>query len=204
MKKVLLLLADGFEMYEASVFVDVIGWNKIYGSKDTELHICGLSKNLTSTFGVKIEVDILAAEVDPNDYSALAVPGGFEIFGFYKDAFSGRFQDLIRRFNADQKIISSICVGALPLAKSGILKNRNATTYNHMGAERQDQLQALGATLVNEPIVIDGNVITSWSPVTAIDVAFDLLERLTDADNVAHIKKIMGFDQGQNQLSIAP
>ncbi|MEO0340495.1 MAG: DJ-1/PfpI family protein [Bacteroidota bacterium] len=196
MKKVLLLLADGFEMYEASVFVDVIGWNQVYGTQDTQLATCGLTKHLKSTFGIKMEVDLLVSEVDPSDYSALAVPGGFEIFGFYKDAFSLPFQELIQQFNEDQKIISSICTGALPLAKSGILNNRPATTYNHSGKERQIQLAGLGAKVIpDQPIVIDGNVTTSWSPVTAMEVAFGLLKQLTNAENVDHIKKIMGFIQ---------
>ena len=193
MRKVLLLLADGFEVYEASVFIDVFGWNHTYGTKDIELKTTGISKHLTSSFGLKVEVDLLLSEVKAEDYIALAIPGGFEIYGFYKDAFSPEFQQIIQNFDSNQKLISSICVGALPLAKSGILNKRNATTYNHMGAERQDQLQALGANLVDEPIVKDANVTTSWSPVTAIDVAFGLLEDLTDTDNVNFIRKIMGF-----------
>ncbi len=114
--------------------------------------------------------------------------------GFYQDAFSLPFQQLIQQFDEDQKLISSICTGALPLAKSGILNNRPATTYNHSGKERQIQLANLGANVIeDQAIVIDGNVTTSWSPVTAMDVAIHLLEQLTSTENVYHIKKIMGF-----------
>jgi hypothetical protein len=42
MKRVLLLLADGFETFEASVFIDVIGWNLVDGDHSTELFTCGL------------------------------------------------------------------------------------------------------------------------------------------------------------------
>jgi len=42
MKRVLLLLADGFETSEASVFIDVIGWNLVDGDGSTELFSCGL------------------------------------------------------------------------------------------------------------------------------------------------------------------
>jgi len=41
MKKVLMLLADGFETFEASVFIDVIGRNLVEGDKSTELFTCG-------------------------------------------------------------------------------------------------------------------------------------------------------------------
>ena len=62
-----------------------------------------------------------------------------------------------------------------------------------MGGKRQKQLKEFGANIINEPIVIDENIITSWSPVTAIDVAFELLKMLTNKENSKHIKAIMGF-----------
>ena len=193
MKKILLLLADGFEIYEASVYIDVMGWNITDGSKDTKLFTCGITKNLKSSFGIKIEVDFTIDEINPMEFNALAIPGGFENFGFYKDAYSIEFQKLINEFNDLNKIISSICVGALCLGKSGILKNRNATTYRFMGGQRQKQLKDFEAIIGDQTIVTDGNIITSESPATAINVALDLLERLTDKENAEYIKGIMGF-----------
>lgn len=195
MKKILLLLADGFEIYEASAFIDVMGWNKIEGLIKTELYTCGLTKKLNSSFGIKIEVDFTIDEIKPEEFDAIAIPGGFEVYGFYKDAFSIEFQNLIVKFNDLNKIISSICVGALPVGKSGILQNRKATTYNQMDGKRLQQLENFGAEICNEPIVCDGNVTTSWGPSTAIDVAFDLLEKLTSTSNANHIRKLMGFDK---------
>ena len=193
MKRILLLLANGFEIYEASVFVDVIGWNKTYGTKDTELFTCGLTKNLTSTFGVKVEVDYTINSINPQNFEALAIPGEFENYGFYEDAYSKEFQELIKTFYKSNNIISSICAGALSLGKSGILKDKRATTYNQMDGKRQKQLEKFGVKIINEPIVKDENITTSWSPVTAIDVAFNLLEDLTNETNVNYIKEIMGF-----------
>jgi len=42
MKKVLLFLAEGFETFEASVFIDVIGWNLFEGDGTTQLFTCGI------------------------------------------------------------------------------------------------------------------------------------------------------------------
>ncbi len=50
MKKVLLLLANGFEAYEASVFTDVIGWNRLEGDGTTELVSCGMHDKIKSTW----------------------------------------------------------------------------------------------------------------------------------------------------------
>lgn len=49
MKKILLLLANGFEAVEASVFTDVFGWNKFEGDGTTELITAGLHPKLTCT-----------------------------------------------------------------------------------------------------------------------------------------------------------
>lgn len=185
-------MANGFEFYEAAVFIDVIGWNYLEGDGSTQLISCGLTREVRSTFNQKINVDILVDEIDFDDFDALAIPGGFEDYGFYVDAYSEVFSTIIKKFNEKNKLIGSICTGALPVANSGIMVNRRATTYN-LNAQRQQALTDFGAILTQLPIVVDQNVITSWNPSTALEVAFLLLEKLTSEANVNTIKKLMGF-----------
>lgn len=192
MKKVLLLLADGFETFEASVFIDVIGWNLVVGDCSTELFTCGLEKEIKSSFNQRFIVDYLIGDIDISSFDALAIPGGFEVYGFYNDAYDDKFLDLIRGFKANNKIIASICVGALPLGKSGVLKGKNGTTYN--SAIRREALQGFGVNVINQPIVMDDNMITSWNPSTAIDVALLLLELLTTKNNADKVSHLLGFD----------
>lgn len=191
MKKVLLLLADGFETFEASVFVDVIGWNLVEGDNSTELFSCGLRKELKSSFNQRFIVDYVIGDIDLSTFDALAIPGGFEIYGFYNDAYNEKFLDVIRAFKATNKFIASICVGALPLGKSGVLKDKKGTTYN--SAVRREALQGFGVNVIDQAIVSDDNMITSWNPSTAIDVALLLLEHLTTKNNAEKIRQLMGF-----------
>ena len=193
MKKVLLFLADGFETYEASVFIDVIGWNLIDGDQSTKLYSCGFKKEVTSSFEQRMVVDYLIDEIKTEDFDALAIPGGFEEFDFYRDAYDERFLLLIREFKSQGTIIASICVAALPVGKSGILSGKRGTTYNKK-AIRQETLRGYGVDVINEPVVVDDNIITCWNPSSAIDVAFLLLELLTSKRNTDQIKSIMGFD----------
>jgi protein deglycase len=93
-----------------------------------------------------------------------------------------------------EKPIASICTGALPLAKSGILKGRKATTYHLREGLRRKQLAGFGSDVMDEPIVRDRNVITSTSPATAMDVAFDLLAGITSQANADQIRRMMGFN----------
>ncbi len=191
MKKVLLLLAKGFETYEASVFIDVIGWNYTVGDKSTELFSCGLTKEVTSTFDQKVIVDYMHTEIDISEFDALAIPGGFEEYGFYDDAYSESFLKIIRDFNSMNKIIASICVASLPLGKSGILSGKRATTYN--SPVRRNALKEFNVEIIDQPVVMDGNIITSWNPASAIEVALLLLEKLTNKENSSYIRNIMGF-----------
>ena len=195
MKKVLLLLANGFEAVEASVFTDVIGWNKLDGDGTTDLITVGMRENLKCTFNFKVIPEMQLSEVNIDEFDALAIPGGFEEAGFYEDAFSEDFLNIIKEFDRAGKIIASICVGALPIGKSGVLEGRNATTYNLSNDnERQKQLSEFGANVIcDEPIVVDKNIITSYNPSTAFNVAFKLLEMLTSQQNCENVRKLMGF-----------
>lgn len=192
-KKVLLLLANGFEIYEASVFIDVFGWNMVDGDGTTKVVVCGLQKQVYSTFGVTLIADITVDELDIMEYDALAIPGGFVEYNYYDQAYSDQFLNIIRQFNKCSKPVASICTGGLPVGKSGVLNNRKGTTYNKKAGIRQRTLASYGVLVVNEPIVEDSNVITSWNPSTAMDVAFRLLEKLTSRTQAEFIKEIMGF-----------
>jgi 4-methyl-5(b-hydroxyethyl)-thiazole monophosphate biosynthesis len=192
-KKVLLLLAQGFEEYEASVFTDVIGWSRIYGTESVDLITTGLRPEIKCTWNLIVRPEIKFDNVKTNDYDALAIPGGFEKAGFYEDAYDEKFLELIREFDKEQKIIASICVAALPIGKSGVLRNRKATTYDLMDGLRRKQLADYGAKVQDQRIVIDKNIITSTGPATGLDVAFKLLEMLTSKENVNVIKKYMRF-----------
>ncbi|KAK2208313.1 DJ-1/PfpI family protein [Clostridioides difficile] len=191
--KVLVFLAKGFETMEFSVFVDVMGWARNDYGHDIDVVTCGFKKQVMSTFNIQVLVDKTIEEVCVDDYDALAIPGGFEEFGFYDEAYDSSFLNLIREFNSKEKIIASICVAALPVGKRGVLKNRKATTYHLKNGKRQRQLSEFDVNVVNEPIVVDKNIITSYCPETAPHVAFKLLEMLTSREQMDEVKLAMGF-----------
>jgi 4-methyl-5(b-hydroxyethyl)-thiazole monophosphate biosynthesis len=192
-KRVLLFLAQGFEEYEASVFTDVIGWSRVYGTEPVDLITTGLRQEIKCTWNFIVKPEIDFHEVNVSDFDALAIPGGFETAGYYQDAYDERFLNLIQTFDQQGKIIASICVAALPIGKSGVLQGRYATTYDLLDGMRREQLSGLGAIIQDQRIVVDKNIITSTGPSTALDVAFTLLEMLTNSENVDAVKKYMRF-----------
>lgn len=193
MKRVLLLLCEGTEILEAAAFYDVLGWSGSVGPETVYVATVGLRSPVTCTFGLKVLPDLRLPEVDVEQFDALAVPGGFEEFGFYDDAYSDAVAGLIRSFAELDKPVASICVGALPVARSGLLAGRQATTYHLMGGGRRKQLSEFGARVVDAPLVRDRNIITSTSPATAVEVALSLLADLTGGENAEHVRRLMGF-----------
>ncbi len=192
-KKILVFLAKAFETMEFCVFIDILGWARVDYGHHVLVDTCGFTEKVISTFNVPVIVDKTIGEIDPDDYDALAIPGGFGEFGFYEEAYDERFLKLIREFNAKGKIIATVCSGAFPVAKSGVLKDRKATTYHLKNGYFQEKLKEFGVNVVNEPIVVDHNIITSYCPETAPKVAFELLKMLTSEEEMAVIKKAMGF-----------
>lgn len=191
--KLLVFLAKGFETMEFSAFIDVMGWAENDYNYDIHVTTCGFRKKVISTFNIPVIVDKEYGEIDVKEFDALAIPGGFEEYGFYEEAYDERLLKIVREFHSQKKSIATICVAALILGKSGILKGRSATTYHLKNAYRQKQLKELGANVLNKPIVVDDNIITSFCPQTAPYVAFRLLEMLFPHDEVFVIKRAMGF-----------
>jgi len=191
MKHVLLLLADGFEPLEAAGFTDILGWANIDGEQEIQLTSVGLRSPLQATFGFSVIPDKLLADIDLGTFDAVAVPGGFEGAGFYNDAYSEEFLNVIRHFEKAGKPVASVCVASLSLAKAGVLEGRRATVYHQTGGKRKAELEALGAIFIDNAVVKDQNLITSTGPGTGVEVAFALLEELTSADNATHIRHLM-------------
>jgi 4-methyl-5(b-hydroxyethyl)-thiazole monophosphate biosynthesis len=186
MKRILLLLANGFEAYEASVFTDIVGFSKNSGF-DVELESVGLHQKLACAYGFSVVPNKLLAEVALSDYSSLAIPGGTSASGFYADAYTDVFLEAIREFNHAQKPIAAICTGGMPIAKAGVLEGRSGTTFP---GKRQQEMSLYSVTVLSQDIVIDKNIITSSSPKTGVEVVFTLLEMLFPAGNFEHIRKL--------------
>ena len=191
--KILLYLAKGFETMEASVFIDVMGWARNDYNIDVEVVTCGKTPTVNSAFDVPVTVDILADKVNVSDYDALAIPGGFEEYGFFDEVYTSEVAGLIKSFNDSKKPIATVCVGALAVAHTGILSGKEATTYHLGNGRRQRQLAEYGAVVVNDPVVVTDNIITSYCPQTAPEVAFTLLGMLVGNEKMQIVKTAMGF-----------
>ena len=194
-KKVLLFAPRGFEELEVAAFTDIIGWTRVLKEvKPIELVITAFKENVRSKHNLTIQTHLLMEKVKPDDYQALIIPGGFNDAG-YEETYDEKVLDLINKVYANDGIIAAMCVGSLAVAKSGILKGKEATTY--AASKSHDNIMVLrdcGAIPVEDRIVVSDRIITNRGPDTSIEVAFKLLEMLNGKEDMERVKKAMMFE----------
>jgi len=123
--------------------------------------------------GLPIVADRLLADAPPLD--VVLVPGGV----------TTRIEDdeavlaWIRRAAGTAEVVASVCTGAFPLARAGLLDGRTATTHWEDQAELRERFPAV--TVVDDVRYLDhGPVATSAGVSAGIDLALHLVARFTD------------------------
>jgi transcriptional regulator GlxA family with amidase domain len=114
----------------------------------------------------------------------LVIPGGFGTRALLNDQAT---LDWIREAAASASLVTSVCTGALLLAKAGLLKGRRATTH----WAGLDLLASIDPTIQvqRDQRVVSDQVVTSAGVSAGIDMAFSVVERLCGrevADEAAH------------------
>ena len=80
--------------------------------------------------------------------------------------------DLVKWFNDNKKIVAAICAAPIVLGKAGIIEGKKVTSYPGF----EDEL--VKGSYLEEHVVVDGNIITSRGPATAMLFAYKILELL--------------------------
>ena len=173
MKKVAVMLADGFEEIEALTVVDVLRRAKIRCDM-----ISIQNEYVKGAHSIEIKADKLIDE-DLESYDMIVCPGGLP--GAEYLSKDEELLDVIRKFEKmDNKYIAAICAApALVLPEAGVEKDRYITSYP--GEEFENKLSY--ANYTEELVVVDGNIITSRGPATALLFAYKLVDILGEDDN---------------------
>jgi len=167
-KKAIIILADGFEEIEAVTAIDVLRRAGI------EVVICGVdSKNVKGSRGITISTDKLLEESGiKSAYDACILPGGMP--GAEKLANSDLVKDLVAKMHSQKKVIGAICAApALVLSPMGILDNMAATCFPGM-----EGIFSNTTTYKEDNVAIDGNIITSRGPATALEFSLSIVSVL--------------------------
>ena len=195
-KKILLFLAKGFEDLEAASIIDICGWTYYREHlQKADVLKTGLHKEVTGRFGLKISADVHIDDVNPKEYDALAIPGGFHSHGF-DEAYDEKVLNLAKSIYNNGGIIATMCVGVLPVAKAGLLKGKSATTYPFSKHHDHPQyLREHGCRYTGKLIEIDDRIISCAGPSQSLHVVMIMLEMLFGAEEMRKIKEFTVFEE---------
>ena len=165
-KTAAVILAEGFEEIEAIAVIDVLRRAGI------TVFVTGLKdREVKSARGVRVITDVLLSGLK-EDIDAVVLPGGGK--GAENLAASKELKEMILKMNSGGKLVAAICASpAVVLAPLGVLDGKSAACFPGMG----DRFSAR-VKFRDEKVAVDGNVITSQGPATAIEFGLAIAENL--------------------------
>ena len=181
-KKVLIPLAQGFEMLEALAVVDVFRRGGVH------VDTVALDDNLqvVSSHNVTVTADKPIAECMDEDYDLIVLPGG--IPGAENLQNSALLTELLKKQSKEEKLYGAICASpALVLEHHGLLQGRKAACHPLFDN------QIPGEQLSMDNVVIDGNCVTSRGAGTAIEFGLELLQVLMGKEKRDEVAKGMAI-----------
>jgi protease I len=127
--------------------------------------------------GGEVEVDTLVSQINLSDFDAVIFIGGPGCLTSLDNEISYK---LLKDTVAQERLLASICISPIILAKAGVLKNKKATVWTSpMDKNAVKILQEHKANYVPEQVVSDGNIITSSGPESAHEFGQEIVKYLT-------------------------
>lgn len=183
MKKVLVLLAEGFEMVEGLSVVDVC----IRGNLKCDTVSISNIREVKSSHGVIIKADKLLSEAKNKEYDAIVMPGG--IPGAYNLRDNEDVINLVKNYYNKGKIVSAICAGPIVLNKAEVLNGKDVTSHPSVKDEFKNSNY-----IEDKKVVVCENVITSRGAGTAFDFGLTIITELGYEEEAKNIKKAIMLD----------
>jgi len=128
--------------------------------------------------GAETQVDFLLEELKPADFDAVVFVGGP---GCLSHLDNENAYKVIKETIALNKVLGSICISPVILAKAGVLTGKRATVWS--SALDQSPVKILeqnGAIYEKKSVVRDGNIITANGPSAALEFAQNIIKVLQD------------------------
>jgi 4-methyl-5(b-hydroxyethyl)-thiazole monophosphate biosynthesis len=168
MMRALVPLADGFEEIEAVTIIDILR----RGGFDVTIAAVG-DMRPTGSHGISIECDAPIEACVNEPFDAIVLPGGP---GTRLLRESAMIIAAVTRSAARGVTVAAICAAPTVLEQAGLLKGKRATSHPDQRSEMKT------CRYVEEPVVDDGNVITSRGAGTAIEFAAAVVRKLAGED----------------------
>ena len=162
-------LANGFEEIEALATVDIL---RRAGVEVVTVGVGG--KVPVGAHGIAVCADITESELNMSDIQGVVLPGGMP--GTTNLEASVVVQQVVRYAVDNGLLTAAICAAPSILGHGGYLNSKKATCYPGFEQELTD------AIIVNDGVVVDGNIITASGAGVAVDFALELVRYLVSAE----------------------
>ena len=176
---VLIPVANGSEEIETVTIADIL---VRCGAKVTLASVNSHSLQVSCSRGVNLVADAYIGDCAGQSWDMIVCPGG--------DAGAQRLRDcstlraMLEKQNEKKKFIGAICAApAVVLCHNGLISDRKLTCY-----PSEKFTAILGSHYCPERTVVDGHVITSQGPGTAMEFALQLVEQLTNTATAERVK----------------
>ena len=183
-KKILVPLAEGFEMLEALSVVDVFR----RGGVQVDMAAVGAGLQVISSHRVKVMADLHLSECLGKEYDLIVLPGG--IPGAENLQKSEILIELLKKQNSAGRLYGAICAApALVLEHHGLLQGKKATCHPGFVEKLGSQEHA------GERVVVDKNCVTSKGAGTSIEFALELLGIVMGEEKRRAVAKGMAIER---------
>ncbi len=126
--------------------------------------------------GKTVRPDLLISEARAEDYDAIVVAGGLGSPQYlWPDQ---QLHSLLRKADAQGKVIGAICLSGAVLARAGLLEGRQATVYKTEDSLKE--FEKAGARYINQDVVIDDRLITASGPHAAREFGQAIARKLSN------------------------
>ena len=119
----------------------------------------------------RVRADVAAGDIEVEDIDAVVIPGGNAPAQM---RLNPSMIELVRDAYHSGKLVAAICHGPQLLASAGILQERRVTSWPSIA----DEIKSYGAEWFDEPVVRDGNLITSRKPADIPKFSLEIIEAL--------------------------
>ena len=170
-----LIVFDGVDELDVIGPLEVLRRAEALGAS-CRTRLCGSAPGqaVIGAFGVRFEPDHVFVQ---GEADVVVVPGGGWVAradsGAWAEVKRGRWLTLLAEASASGAVMAGVCTGALLLAHAGVIGGRRATTHH----DAQADLAALGAAVVGQRVVDEGQLVTSGGVTSGIDLALWLVHR---------------------------
>lgn len=153
MRKILIMVDEGVEdaefLYPYYRFQEEGYEVVVVASKAGETYI--------GKHGIPVRSDISPENVEVDQYEAVIIPGGRAPD---KMRTNPDLVKIVKEAHAKGKVIAAVCHGPQMLIEADVLRGMKATCWKSVVTD----LKNAGATFVDAPVVVDGNIVTSRMP----------------------------------------